>query len=167
MKYMMQHGIEPDRIRLSQDGSYEPYSQRDEPLFRDMNSRVEIFAISELARGLKDSVEERAGNFVEAHTVAQPAHDDHGHGEKKAESGHGAKSDGHGGGHGAKTDAHGAKADSHGAKADSHGSKPAAHGEKKESGHGAAKTDPKAKAGGHGAAKPAAPAEKKSGGHGH
>jgi chemotaxis protein MotB len=119
MKFLVDFGIEPERIRLSQDGSYEPFSERDEALFRDMNSRVEVFAISEFARGFKDTIEERAGKFVEAKTVVPPPAEGH-DAKEPAAAGHGAAkeapADKKAGGHGAdkasaKDSAHGAKAE--------------------------------------------------------
>ncbi|MDP1797700.1 MAG: flagellar motor protein MotB [Planctomycetaceae bacterium] len=156
-EFMVELGIEDSRIRLSQDGNHEPYSDHKDQVWRAMNSRVEIFSVSEFAYDFKPTAEERAGKFTEY--VAPPAahNDEHheGHEEEKADGhggghagGHGAaKSDGHGGGHGKeKASGHGAeKAAGHGAKADSHGAA-------KSDGHGAAKTD------GHSAA--AKPAKK-------
>jgi chemotaxis protein MotB len=106
LKFLVELGIEPERIRLSQDGSYEPYSERDEAMFRGMNSRVEVFAISEYARGFKDSVEERAGKFVEVKSIAQPpAGQDAKDADKDKGQAHGKE-----GGHGAKkADAHAPK----------------------------------------------------------
>ncbi|HET6423779.1 MAG TPA: flagellar motor protein MotB [Planctomycetaceae bacterium] len=154
--YLTELGIEAARIRLSQDGDFEPYSEHKDEVWRAMNSRVEIFSVSEFAYDFKPTAEERAGRFKEYVAPPQPAADSHGddHAEEK-EDGHGgghgaAKSSGHGaaksGGHGtAKDSGHGAKGGGHGAeKASGHGAKSSGHGAEKASGHGA-------KSGGHGA----------------
>ncbi len=155
--FLLEMGIEESRIRMSQDGDFEPYSDHKDPVWRAMNSRVEIFSVSEFAYDFKPTAEERAGKFSEY--IAPPAehaaegHDSHG--EEKVDS--------HGGGHGAEKPAgHGAaKPSGHGAeKASGHGAaKPSGHGAEKAAGHGAAKADA------HGAAKPDAHAKpaKKSG----
>lgn len=63
-RFLMEHGIEKDRIRLSQDGSTEPYAEEyRHPTLHPLNSRVEVFAVSELTHRHKASVQERAGNF--------------------------------------------------------------------------------------------------------
>jgi outer membrane protein OmpA-like peptidoglycan-associated protein len=49
MKYLEQHGIEPDRVRLSQAGASEPVTNRIESAWQRENSRVEIFLLSEMA----------------------------------------------------------------------------------------------------------------------
>ena len=137
--YLMELGIEAGRIRLSQDGDHEPYSQHRDQVWRGLNSRVEIFSVSEFAHEFKPTAEERAGRFVDYVPPPEAHKEEHGddHGEEKAD-GHGAK----------KSSGHGEeKASGHGA------AKPSGHGAEKSSGHGAAKSD------GHGAAKPA----KKSG----
>ncbi len=133
-EFLIALNVEDSRIRLSQDGDHEPYSDHKDPVWRTRNSRVEIFSISEFAYDFKPTIEERAGNFTEyvaPPTTHDEAHEE-AHGEEKADA-HGG---GHGGGHGAakSSGGHGAaKADAHGAaKTDSHGAhaKPA-----KKSGH--------------------------------
>jgi chemotaxis protein MotB len=52
MKYLEKHGVEPERIRLSQAGAYEPITNRIESAWQKQNSRVEIFLLSELADDL-------------------------------------------------------------------------------------------------------------------
>jgi chemotaxis protein MotB len=49
MKYLEEHGIEPDRVRLSQAGASEPVTNRIESAWQRENSRVEIFLLSEMA----------------------------------------------------------------------------------------------------------------------
>lgn len=155
--FLMDLGIEASRIRLSQDGDFEPYSEHKDEVWRAMNSRVEIFSVSEFAYDFKPTAEERAGRFTEYVAPPEPPKDEHGdeHGEEKDDGhggGHGAaKSSGHGAaksGHGAeKASGHGAKSDGHGTeKKSGHGAKDSGHGAEKSSGHGA-------KSGGHGAAK--------------
>lgn len=167
MDYLIDHGVEASRIRLSQDAAYEPYSRDGNEVEDPRNARVEVFAVDELAYEFKKSTEERAGDFVEmtdAHVETPPAPPAAaGHGAKDGHGGHGAK-DGHGG-HGAK-DAHGG----HGAK-DAHGGKGGHGAEKAGGGHGkpaasdakhghGAKENAAAKDSGHGKAKG-------HGGHGH
>jgi chemotaxis protein MotB len=136
MNYLIAHGIEADRIRLSQDAAYEPYSHDGNEAEDPRNARVEIFAIDELAHAFKQTVDQRAGNFNTAPDKVDPPPEG---AEEHAEE------DSHGGGHGG------------------HGSsdkKSSAHGKSSSSGHGA-KPAP-AKSDGHGA-KPETP--KKSSGH--
>jgi len=54
MKFLIEHGVEPKRIRLSQAAGNEPYSQRIESDWLAQNSRVEIYLLNE---------------FVEDHTT--------------------------------------------------------------------------------------------------
>jgi chemotaxis protein MotB len=55
MKYLMEKGIEPQRLRLSQGGSYEPpRGMRDEHM-AGLDSRVEIFVLNELINEPEDS----------------------------------------------------------------------------------------------------------------
>jgi hypothetical protein len=147
MKYLMELGIEPNRIRLSQDGIHEPYSKDERLRFRRLNSRVEVFAVSEFSHEHKKALDDRAGDFVDAAHAkpgphdppttppAPPSHaDSHGH----SSSGHGSSGHGssghagaasHGGSQGkatpAKTASHGHSAHGHaggGQGAASHGS---------------------------------------------
>lgn len=61
---LIQNGIAPERIRLSQDGDSDPYgnTMRD-PKQRELSSRVEVFAVSEFVHGNKRSHLERFGEF--------------------------------------------------------------------------------------------------------
>ncbi|OYW18872.1 MAG: hypothetical protein B7Z55_09855 [Planctomycetales bacterium 12-60-4] len=154
MEYLTAHGIEADRIRLSQDAAFEPYSDEQNEVEDPRNARVEVYAVDELSYKFKKTAEQRGGDFVPAQDQPAPTGHDaahgaesHGHGGGHGSShgsGHGSS---HGGVHGAKAESgHGAKASSHGAKADAghgsaHGAKPAAHGKAtdshgKSSGHG-------------------------------
>jgi chemotaxis protein MotB len=49
MNYLERHGVEPERLRLSQAGAYEPITNRIESAWQKENSRVEIFLLSEMA----------------------------------------------------------------------------------------------------------------------
>jgi chemotaxis protein MotB len=62
MRGLIEGGIERERIRLSQDASFEPYTGRLEGEWQELNSRVEVFAINEFAYDFK-SVREAPGGF--------------------------------------------------------------------------------------------------------
>jgi chemotaxis protein MotB len=49
MKYLISHGVEPDRIRLSQAASFEPLTTRLESSWQDENNCVEVFLLTEFA----------------------------------------------------------------------------------------------------------------------
>lgn len=125
MKFLMENGVEKSRIRLTQDGSSEPYAKRPwNPYLKSLNSRVEVFAIDELDQKCKESLQERVGDFKIAPQEG---------GDPKAAGGHGAPAAGHGkpaAGHGAPpAGGHGAPA-AHDA-APGHAAPPAAHGPEK------------------------------------
>ncbi|MDZ4689148.1 MAG: flagellar motor protein MotB [Planctomycetaceae bacterium] len=141
MNYLIAHGIEPDRIRLSQDAAYEPYSHDGNEAEDPRNARVEVFAIDELAHVFKTTIDQRAGNFVSSPDQPDPppaAAEEH------------AVEDGHGGAHGSGDKGHGkTESTGHGkGSATSHGAKPAPA---KSDGHGAkaASKDPPKKSSGH------------------
>jgi chemotaxis protein MotB len=46
MKFLMAHGVEPDRIRLSQAASFEPLTTRLETSWQNENNCVEVFVLS-------------------------------------------------------------------------------------------------------------------------
>src|SRR5262249_413560 len=52
MKYLVENGVEPERIRLSEAAAFEPLTTRIESAWQKENSRVEIFLLSELADDL-------------------------------------------------------------------------------------------------------------------
>jgi flagellar motor protein MotB len=54
-KFLEEQGIAPQRMRLSQAGGYEPYSNRAEPESQARNSRVEVALLNELAVDLNGS----------------------------------------------------------------------------------------------------------------
>ena len=60
MKFLLNNGIDPDRMRLSQGGAYEPFSLQPDK----KNSRVEIYVLDEYAENLKGTPEERAERYV-------------------------------------------------------------------------------------------------------
>lgn len=59
MKYLVDHGIEPQRIRLSQGGVYEQ-TARSGPDWYKENSRVDIFALNEFVDALRGTREDHA-----------------------------------------------------------------------------------------------------------
>ncbi len=64
MKFLVQQGIDAERLRLSQGGPYEPYSLESSPSLQSHNSRVEIYILDEYAENFMGSPEERANRFV-------------------------------------------------------------------------------------------------------
>jgi len=49
MDFLLEHGIEPDRLRLSQTASYDPLSNRLEESFQNENNCVEVFMLTEMS----------------------------------------------------------------------------------------------------------------------
>jgi chemotaxis protein MotB len=49
MQYFEDHGIEADRLRLSQSAAYEPLTSRIETALQNDNARVEVFLLDEVA----------------------------------------------------------------------------------------------------------------------
>jgi chemotaxis protein MotB len=60
MKFLEQQGVDPELIRLSQAGVYEPFTLRLEPEKQALNARVELYVLSEFADDLMGTEEERA-----------------------------------------------------------------------------------------------------------
>ena len=149
-QFLVDQGIHAELIRLSQDAEYEPYSLQFDDKWQDLNSRVEVFVLSELAYKYKERKKETGGYFgppdadhpALQHGTAEHGQSDHGksgHGD----TGHGTKPSSshaapkaHGDAHAPKKDAHGAKpstshaapkshGDAHAPKKDAHGAKPA------------------------------------------
>jgi chemotaxis protein MotB len=60
MKFLQQQNIPPERMRLAQAGVFEPHTIRVEPEKQALNSRVELFVLSETADELVGTREERA-----------------------------------------------------------------------------------------------------------
>jgi chemotaxis protein MotB len=48
MKFLIAHGVEPDRIRLSQAASFEPLTTRLETSWQNENNCVEIFLLTDV-----------------------------------------------------------------------------------------------------------------------
>ncbi|GIX03021.1 MAG: hypothetical protein KatS3mg113_0027 [Planctomycetaceae bacterium] len=123
MNYLIELGVEPDRFRLSQDGIFEPYSREERLKFQQFNSRVEVYAVSEFRHAYRESIQERAGEYLPAgeappdpHAEAQPPATDN-------QNGHAA---GNAGGHGAPAAAgHGVHAQAGGHSSAHHGAKDA------------------------------------------
>ena len=63
MRFLEQAGIDIDRIRLSQAGSYEPHTIREGEKQRAQNSCVDIFVLNELAEDYIGSRDERAAVY--------------------------------------------------------------------------------------------------------
>ncbi|MBI3468338.1 MAG: OmpA family protein [Planctomycetes bacterium] len=91
MKYLVDHGIEPQRIRLSQSGVYEQ-TVRSGPDWSKENSRVEIFALNEFVDALPGTREERAEPSTKASPPphAEPPTSDH-----PGDEAHSPAADGH------------------------------------------------------------------------
>ncbi len=68
MKFLVQEGIEPERMRLSQGGAYEPYSLEVDSSQQIYNSRVEVFVLDEYAEDLMGTPEERAKRYANPQT---------------------------------------------------------------------------------------------------
>ncbi len=65
MDFLVEKGITPERIRLSQGGAYEPFSIEADPTQRMYNSRVEVYVLNELTEDFMGTPEERAKHFSE------------------------------------------------------------------------------------------------------
>jgi chemotaxis protein MotB len=70
MKYLESQGVEPERIRLSQAGGFEPFSLQVDPDSLAKNSRVEVFVLNEAVDQLQGTHGERADRVAE-HTAAE------------------------------------------------------------------------------------------------
>ncbi len=66
MQYFEQHGIEADRLRLSQSAAFEPLTSRLETALQNENARVEVFLLDEMA-------DERPGTDEAAQAEAKKA----------------------------------------------------------------------------------------------
>jgi chemotaxis protein MotB len=71
-KFLERHGIEPERIRLSQGGPYEPYSLQAGSVQQKFNSRVEVYVLGEFAEDLMGTPEERAKRFISIKDEKKP-----------------------------------------------------------------------------------------------
>jgi len=63
LKYLEEQGIEPNRIRLTQAGVYEPFTIRNDADGQIRNSRVEVFLLAEIADDTVGTPEERDQRF--------------------------------------------------------------------------------------------------------
>jgi chemotaxis protein MotB len=64
MKYLERHGVEPERIRLSQAGPFEPHSISEDPEKQAGNSCVDVYMLNEFADETVGSREERDLRFT-------------------------------------------------------------------------------------------------------
>jgi chemotaxis protein MotB len=64
MQYLEEHGVSPERIRLSQAGPYEPFTIDSDPARVKFNSCVEIFLLAEMTSSFVGTESERAKRFV-------------------------------------------------------------------------------------------------------
>jgi chemotaxis protein MotB len=60
LKLLIAEGVEPERVRLSQAGPFEPYTIREEYDSQAENSRVEVYMLGEIAEDFVGTAEERA-----------------------------------------------------------------------------------------------------------
>jgi hypothetical protein len=65
MRFLEHEGVPTERMRLSQAGAHEPRTLRLEPEQQTLNSRVDVFMLSEFAQDLVGTPEERAKRFEE------------------------------------------------------------------------------------------------------
>ncbi|MDX1962212.1 MAG: flagellar motor protein MotB [Pirellulales bacterium] len=96
MRLLLEAGIDPRRIRLSQSASYEPLPFQSNAEWLNHSSRVEIYLLNEL---IEDVSQAHAPAGEQGNTHESPAHGEgHGHEAEHAhEKGHGhASDDGHG-----------------------------------------------------------------------
>ena len=54
LKYLQEHGIEPERIRIGLAGGFEPQTSQTVGVGPDRNARVEIYLLSEFVRSTTD-----------------------------------------------------------------------------------------------------------------
>lgn len=63
LKHLQEKGVEPERMRLSQAGAFEPYTQSAEPGSHVQNSRVDVYLLGEYVEDLQGTRKERAGRL--------------------------------------------------------------------------------------------------------
>ena len=68
MNYFEEHGIEADRLRLSQSAAFEPITKRIETALQSENARVEVFLLDEMA-------DERPGTANSTEAQSEPANE--------------------------------------------------------------------------------------------
>lgn len=64
MQYLAEHGVPPERVRLSQAGPYEPFTIDADPSLIKFNSCVEIFLLAEMSSTFLGTESERAKRYV-------------------------------------------------------------------------------------------------------
>ena len=65
MRFLLEQGIDPDRVRLSAAGAYEPNTIRHDEASQARNERVEVYVLNELVQELVGTRDERAELFNE------------------------------------------------------------------------------------------------------
>ncbi|MFZ5831151.1 MAG: OmpA/MotB family protein [Planctomycetota bacterium] len=90
MQFLEREGVEPDRLRLSQAGPFEPYTTKADASLQINNSRVEVYVLGSLVDDFIGTRDERAKRFetpfdtplkgppVESRPAAR-SHEDSGH----------------------------------------------------------------------------------------
>jgi chemotaxis protein MotB len=73
MKYLEEHGVDANRLRLSQAGTFEPKTLAADDEARAENSRVEIYVLTEMADDLVGSRKERDARFKTPVKTPKPA----------------------------------------------------------------------------------------------
>lgn len=77
MKCLDDEGVEPERLRLSQAGPYEPQTIEEDVAKQAQNSRVEVYVLGEFVDDYVGTREERAKRFQSP--IAAPSKDRDGH----------------------------------------------------------------------------------------
>ena len=76
MECLAQHGIEPERIRLSQAGAYQPATTAESADRQKENERVEVFVLREfVSSSLRETANARGSHQADAHGEAHDALD--------------------------------------------------------------------------------------------
>jgi chemotaxis protein MotB len=70
MNYFEEHGIEADRLRLSQSAAFEPITKRIETALQNENARVEVFLLDEMADDRPGT-----GSTADAENQAEPTNE--------------------------------------------------------------------------------------------
>jgi chemotaxis protein MotB len=73
-RFLQQQGVEPNRMRFSQAGCYEPLSPPDRDGWAADNSRVEVFMLGEFVRGVRQRRQDREETTNEDAEQAPPGH---------------------------------------------------------------------------------------------
>ena len=69
MKFLASHGVEPDRIRLSQSAAFEPLTTRLESAWQNENNCVEVFLLTDVVDKVSATTQDGAhgGEQPKAH----------------------------------------------------------------------------------------------------